>query len=74
MVLSIRWTGLWIGSLDWTAGLDCWTDYYVYHMTSTQSDVLNWVTRLMLSFMAICKIAMKRHVIVGVLGSKEFER
>ena len=23
--VSNRWTGLWTGSVDWIAGLDCWT-------------------------------------------------
>ena len=27
MVVSNRWTGLWTGLLDWTAGLDYWTDF-----------------------------------------------
>ena len=28
MVVSNCWTGLWTGSLDWTAGLDYWTDLW----------------------------------------------
>ena len=26
-VVSNRWTGLWTGSLDWIAGLDCWIGF-----------------------------------------------
>ena len=28
LVVSNRWTGLWTGSLDWTARLDYWTDLW----------------------------------------------
>jgi len=27
-VVSNHWTGLWTGLLDWTAGLDYWTDLW----------------------------------------------
>ena len=54
MVISNRWTGLWIGSLH---GLGCWIGLldwpfnlmFVYQMTSTQSDVLNLVIHLTLT-------------------------
>ena len=39
LVVSNRWTGLWTGSLDWITGLNFELNC-VYHMTSTQSDML----------------------------------
>ena len=68
LVLSNHWiTGLgscWAGLLDWPLNLHC-----VYHMTSTQSDVLKLVTCLTLS----SYIAMKQRTvcIFGSFGPKD---
>ena len=51
------WTGLWTGLLDWIVdwtagldcGLDCWTGLlfgFLFHITSTQSDVQIWLPAL----------------------------
>ena len=36
LVVSNCWTGFWTGSLDWTAGLDYWTDVW------TKSECITW--------------------------------